>query len=129
MERSRNLTRLNWLKPWTTSIPTMDNEHATSWLSQFIGKNLRIHTADGRVFAGQMKCTDQDRNVILALAHEYRAPAVEAIRRAVANAGNSTTTVPWNSRYVGLVVVPGEHITKIEFEESGLIGQKSSVTL
>lgn len=39
----------------------MDNEQATFWLSQFIGKNLRIHASDGRVFGGQMKCTDKVR--------------------------------------------------------------------
>jgi small nuclear ribonucleoprotein (snRNP)-like protein len=123
----------------------MDNEQATFWLSQFIGKNLRIHASDGRVFGGQMKCTDkvsvllrivkcdiditQDRNIILALAQEYRAPSAESIRKAVEESGNPSTLVAWNSRYVGLVVVPGEHITKVEFEESVLPGQKSTVAL
>ncbi|KAH7349017.1 hypothetical protein BKA66DRAFT_432041 [Pyrenochaeta sp. MPI-SDFR-AT-0127] len=107
----------------------MDNEQATFWLSQFIGKNLRIHASDGRVFGGQMKCTDKDRNVILALAHEYRAPSAETIRQAVEESGNPSASVPWNSRYVGLIVVPGHHIKKIEFEESTVPGQKSGVTL
>lgn len=43
--------------------------------------------------------------------------------------GDPSVGVPWNSRYVGLVVVPGQHVTKIEFEESSLPGQKSGVTL
>lgn len=43
----------------------MDNEQATFWLSQFIGKNLRIHASDGRVFGGQMKCTDRVRMLLL----------------------------------------------------------------
>lgn len=38
---------------------TMDNTEASVYLSQFIGKNLRIHTTDDRVFGGQMKCTDK----------------------------------------------------------------------
>jgi hypothetical protein len=71
----------------------------------------------------------QDRNVILALAHEYRAPSAAIIRKAVEETGNPSASVPWNSRYVGLVVVPGQHITKIEFEESTLPGQKNAVTL
>ncbi|KAF1833957.1 hypothetical protein BDW02DRAFT_499322 [Decorospora gaudefroyi] len=107
----------------------MDNEQATIWLSQFIGKNLRIHASDGRVFGGQMKCTDKDRNIILALAHEYRAPSPESIRQTVEETGYPSASVAWSSRYVGLVVVPGQHITKIEFEESVLPGQKSMVTL
>ncbi|EDU42489.1 conserved hypothetical protein [Pyrenophora tritici-repentis Pt-1C-BFP] len=107
----------------------MDNEQATFWLDQFIGKNLRIHASDGRVFGGQMKCTDKDRNIILALAHEYRAPSAETIRKAVEESGNPSAPVAWNSRYVGLIVVPGQHITKIEYEESTFPGQKSTVTL
>ncbi|CAO2647148.1 Nn.00g080700.m01.CDS01 [Neocucurbitaria sp. VM-36] len=107
----------------------MEHEQATFWLSQFIGKNLRIHASDGRVFGGQMKCTDKDRNIILALAHEYRAPSAETIRKAVEESGIPSAPVPWNSRYVGLIVVPGQHIKKIELEESTLPGQKSSITL
>lgn len=42
----------------------MDNEGATFWLSQFIGKNLRVHASDGRIFGGQMKCTDKVSNIV-----------------------------------------------------------------
>ncbi|KAG9199267.1 hypothetical protein G6514_008710 [Epicoccum nigrum] len=129
--------RYSWYLPYMQSPPNserrtstkMDNEQATFWLSQFIGKNLRIHASDGRVFGGQMKCTDKDRNVILSLAYEYRAPSAEAIRKAIGESGKPSASVPWNSRYVGLVVVPGEHIKKIEFEESTLPGQKSGIIL
>ncbi|KAJ4404178.1 hypothetical protein N0V91_006080 [Didymella pomorum] len=128
--------RYSWYLPYLKSPSNesktntkMDNEQATFWLSQFIGKNLRIHASDGRVFGGQMKCTDKDRNIILSLAYEYRAPSAEAIRKAVEESGNPSTKVTWSSRYVGLIVVPGQHVKKIEFEESTLPGQKSGVTL
>ncbi|KAF2245908.1 hypothetical protein BU26DRAFT_567424 [Trematosphaeria pertusa] len=107
----------------------MDNDQATFYLSQFIGKPLRIHVSDGRVFGGQMKCTDKDRNIILALTYEYRAPSAEVIRKAVEASGNPSAPVNWNSRYVGLVVIPGGHIKKIEFEESVLPGQRSGVSV
>ena len=71
----------------------------------------------------------QDRNIILALTYEYRAPSAEVIRRAIEESGNPTAPVNWNSRYVGLVVVPGAHIKKIEFEESTMGGQRSGVTV
>ncbi|KAF2798079.1 hypothetical protein K505DRAFT_234116 [Melanomma pulvis-pyrius CBS 109.77] len=100
----------------------MDNTEASVYLSQFIGKNLRIHTTDDRVFGGQMKCTDKDRNIILALTYEYRAPPADVIREAVEASGNPSVPVTWNSRYVGLVVVPGPHVKKIEFEDSGRSG-------
>jgi N-alpha-acetyltransferase 38, NatC auxiliary subunit len=64
----------------------------------------------------------QDRNIILALTYEYRAPPEDVIRKAVKGSGNPSTNVAWNSRYVGLVVVPGAHIRKIEYEESGVRG-------
>lgn len=50
--------RRSWF-PWVKIHHTMNNDEATFWLSQFIGKNLRIHASDGRVFGGQMKCTDK----------------------------------------------------------------------
>jgi hypothetical protein len=37
----------------------MDPEQAAFWLSQLIGKTLRIHASDGRVFVGTFKCTDK----------------------------------------------------------------------
>lgn len=135
----------------------MNRIEASDWLSQFVGKTLRVHAEDGRVFGGQLKCTDkvsggwsfmfnvstsslamsliidvdilQDRNIILSLAHEWRAPPAETIRKAVEDSGNLSHTVNWNSRYVGLIVIPGQHIVKIEFEESTFPGSKSTVTL
>ena len=70
----------------------------------------------------------QDRNIILALAYEYRAPPAATIRRAVEDAGDATP-VPWASRYVGLIVVPGQHVRKIELEEISLPGMKSGIVL
>jgi small nuclear ribonucleoprotein (snRNP)-like protein len=155
MALSGRNNRRSWL-PWAKRDAKMNNDDATFWLAQFIGKNLRVHASDGRVFGGQMKCTDKvsrgrvisfqgrwrshldemwhtdmkkDRNIVLALAHEYRAPSADIIRKAVEETGNPSASVTWNSRYVGLVVVPGEHITKIEFEESTLPGQRNPVTL
>jgi hypothetical protein len=55
----RRTNRYSWLFPRAKKNPNMDNEQATFWLNQFIGKNLRIHASDGRVFGGQMKCTDK----------------------------------------------------------------------
>ena len=79
----------------------------------------------------RLYCVDvvQNRNIILALAHEYRAPSAETIRKVVEESGNPSASVAWNSRYVGLIVVPGQHITKIEFEETTFPGQRSTVTL
>ncbi|KAJ9643919.1 hypothetical protein H2201_006551 [Coniosporium apollinis] len=98
----------------------MSNERAVAYLTQLIGKTLRITVTDNRMFEGQMKCTDRDRNVILALTHEYRPPSEEAIKKAIAESGSSSVMLPHSSRFMGLVVVPGEHITKIELEDRSL---------
>jgi hypothetical protein len=48
------------LSPSSSSSPAaMDPDQATFWLSQLIGKTLRIHASDGRVFVGTFKCTDK----------------------------------------------------------------------
>lgn len=68
--------------------------------------------------------TYQDRNIILANTHEYRFPSSSAIQVAAERAPTTSepdTTkikVDMTSRLIGLVVVPGQHITKIELEEN-----------
>ncbi|OJD33716.1 lsm domain-containing protein [Diplodia corticola] len=98
--------------------PAVSTTQAITYLTQFIGRNLRIHVTDKRMFIGQMKCTDKDRNIILGLTHEYRPPSDAAIRAAIASSGDPSIQLPLSSRYVGLVVVPGRYITKVECEET-----------
>lgn len=59
----------------------------------------------------------QECNIILALTQEYRPPAEEVVKAAAEKAGSSSLQMPFSHRFVGLVVVPGKHITKIEMEE------------
>ncbi|KAK7544532.1 uncharacterized protein J3D65DRAFT_23988 [Phyllosticta citribraziliensis] len=111
-------------------LPAMTNAQAMPFLSQFVGRNLRIHVSDGRMFIGQMRCTDKDRNTILAQTHEYRQPSAHALRDALSSpeaASSASLSNPssaasvklqMTSRFVGLVVVPGQYITKIEYEQS-----------
>ena len=112
-------------------------DEATQVLSDYVGKTLRVHTNDNRIFVGQMKCTDrvsehrrlrgdfilpcsprvQECNVILALTQEYRPPAEDVVKAAAEKAGSSSLQMPFAHRFVGLVVVPGKYITRIEMEE------------
>jgi hypothetical protein len=110
------------LKHWNIVVPKILLQHVIPALHFMPSPSIYFQILDP-----YLHC--QDRNIILALAHEYRAPSAEVIRKAVEDSGNPSASVPWNSRYVGLVVVPGQHITKVEFEESTLPGQKNSVTL
>lgn len=93
---------------------------AATYLASFINKTLHIHISDGRMFVGQLKCTDNERNIILAMTHEYRQPSqadmkLAAERREKAG-GQGKVKVDMKKRFVGLVVVPGKYIEKIEVE-------------
>lgn len=67
----------------------------------------------------------QERNIILASTFEYRYPVPSAVREAAAaneqgskNTNSQNIKLNMTSRFIGLVVVPGQHITKIELEET-----------
>jgi len=104
-----------------TSTESTQATQATTYLSTFLNRTLHLHTTDGRMFAGQMKCTDPERNIILSMTHEYRQPSTADIQLAAQRherAGKSgNVKVDLKKRFVGLVVVPGKYITKIEAEE------------
>jgi small nuclear ribonucleoprotein (snRNP)-like protein len=93
---------------------------ASAYLESLLNRTLHLHTTDGRMFAGQMKCTDPERNIILSMTHEYRQPSAADIKLAAERhekAGKSgNVKVDMKKRFVGLVVVPGKYITKIEVE-------------
>ncbi|TKA23300.1 hypothetical protein B0A50_07357 [Salinomyces thailandicus] len=95
-------------------------EDAESYLNTFLNKTLHIHITDGRMFVGQMKCTDNERNIILAMTHEYRQPSKADVQLAAdrhERAGRSgNVKVDMKKRFVGLVVVPGQYVTKMEVE-------------
>ncbi|KAF4553100.1 LSM domain-containing protein 1 [Elsinoe fawcettii] len=95
----------------------MSNGDATSFLTSLLNRSLRIHVTDGRMFVGQMKCTDQERNVILASTHEYRRPSQRVVEKAAQNPSpDGKVRLDMVKRFVGLVVVPGQYITKIEMD-------------
>lgn len=62
----------------------------------------------------------QESNIILAKTYEYRMPTEKAKREAIEReqAGEGSGKADMTSRFLGLVVVPGRHITKLEVEEN-----------
>ncbi|PSR76107.1 hypothetical protein BD289DRAFT_378898 [Coniella lustricola] len=99
---------------------SIEKAEAQSFLSSLLNKKLRLHTTDGRMFWGEFKCTDPDRNIVLAYTYEYRQPSAEQLAAAAEKsiqAGDKTVKLDMTHRYLGLVVVPGEHIVKIEKED------------
>ncbi|KAJ5684431.1 Ribonucleoprotein LSM domain eukaryotic/archaea-type [Penicillium maclennaniae] len=104
----------------------MDVEQGVRYLDSLLGRQLRIHTTDSRMFVGIFKCTDAERNIILSNSFEYRFPTPSAIEAAAAKeteswdktSENKSATVKVNmtNRLIGLIVIPGIYITKIELE-------------
>jgi N-alpha-acetyltransferase 38, NatC auxiliary subunit len=106
----------------STSIanPNGTSAQASAYLASLLNKTLHIHISDGRMFVGQMKCTDNERNIILAMTHEYRQPsqkdAALAAKKHEKDGQSGNVKVDMRKRFVGLVVVPGRYIEKIELE-------------
>ena len=114
----------------------MDNTKATEYLKALLNKKLRVYINDARMFLGDFKCTDnvsheylgwltessdffQECNIILSQSYEYRPPTPSALQTAAqANTSSiASVKVDMTSRFLGLIVVPGHHITKIELED------------
>ncbi|KAJ5641707.1 hypothetical protein N7490_005707 [Penicillium lividum] len=100
----------------------MTTDQAVQYLDGLIGRQLRVYATDNRIFVGIFKCTDADRNIILANSFEYRLPSPSAVQAAAdswekdSGAQSATLKVNMTHRLIGLIVVPGRHITKIELE-------------
>ncbi|KAK6065154.1 LSM domain-containing protein [Seiridium cupressi] len=101
----------------TNQPPPNPKAEAEAYLQSLINKTLRVYTTDARLFVGTFKCTDPQSNIVLSLTHEYRQPSQQKLLEVAASMDSDTVRAEMTSRYLGLVVVPGEHIVKIEVEE------------
>jgi small nuclear ribonucleoprotein (snRNP)-like protein len=48
----------------------MESEKAVEYLNGLIGRTLRIHATDGRMFVGLFKCTDAVSNLFVIVIEE-----------------------------------------------------------
>ncbi|XP_067946763.1 N-alpha-acetyltransferase 38, NatC auxiliary subunit-like [Watersipora subatra] len=69
-------------------------------LRQWLNHSVRVEITDGRVLIGTFTCTDNDANIILGQCDEYLPPGY-----------------PKDPRKLGLAMVPGRHILKLEIME------------
>lgn len=108
----------------------MERAEAISFLESLLGKTLHITVLDGRLFTGVFKCTDNESNVILSNSFEYRMPSKAAEEKAIEEAAATGKPVKadMTSRFVGLIVVPGHQIVKMELEENRMTGPSTSST-
>ncbi|TID17569.1 lsm domain-containing protein [Venturia nashicola] len=89
-----------------------------TYLMQFVNQTLRIEIHDERFFIGRLKCVDQGCNLILVGTHEYRPPTdVQDQRRLITLGRHPTGHIPYESRFVGLVVIPKTQQRRLELEQ------------
>ncbi|GAB1310861.1 N-alpha-acetyltransferase 38-B, NatC auxiliary subunit [Madurella fahalii] len=107
--------------PPPTPEQQQQKQAAAGFLRSILNKNLRVTTTDSRMFWGTFKCTDSESNLILQHTYEYRHPTSQQISEAVAGGADPNNTgkvkLDMTSRYLGLVVVPGRYVARIELEE------------
>ena len=53
----------------------------------------------------------------MAHTYEYRQPSADAVRKQLEQASGGTVKLDMTSRYLGLIVIPGHHIVKMELEQ------------
>ncbi|KUI60492.1 N-alpha-acetyltransferase 38, NatC auxiliary subunit [Cytospora mali] len=111
-----------------TEEDKMTKAEGQGFLESLLNNKLRIHTTDERMFWGDFKCTDPDRNIVLAHTYEYRQPSAQQVAKAAQKAGTDAKSIKLDMmhRYLGLIVVPGEHIVRIEKEDFDRRGQSSA---
>lgn len=71
-------------------------------LASLLDKSWRIQISDNRVFTGVAKCLDMDLNIILT--HTIESKPTEELSEK-------------KTRNVGMVMIPGRHIKRIEVED------------
>ncbi|EST09477.1 Ribonucleoprotein LSM domain protein [Kalmanozyma brasiliensis GHG001] len=69
--------------------------------TNFVGRTSIVHIPDGRAFCGTFVCVDSGKNIILGNTEEMR----------VTPEGRSS------SRNVGMVMIPGDCVVKVEVQE------------
>lgn len=106
----------------------MEQAEAITFLQSLLGKTLNVKVQDGRLFTGTFKCTDNESNIILGDSIEYRMPSKSDEEKAIADAlsKGGPAKADMTSRFVGLIVVPGEQIVTLEVEESRIIPPTTS---
>jgi len=90
--------------------------------STFIDQTVLIHIQDGRAFKGTFVCTDGSRNVILANSEEFNMVSTSNTSNPNSilkgNSSISTDQPQLQQRWVGMVMVRGQDIQKIELQSA-----------
>ena len=105
----------------STTIP-VDTQNIKK-LRSYLNFKARVTITDGRIFIGTFVCTDKQKNIILAQTKEFRGGKKKEMKMGMTRWGGKAKNVIINNRQidehrmVGLVMIPGKHLVKIETED------------
>ncbi|KAJ9479944.1 Sm domain-containing protein [Pseudozyma hubeiensis] len=91
-------------------IEELSLQAAATIEANFVGRTSIVHIPDGRAFCGTFVCVDSGKNIILANTDETR----------LTHEGRTT------SRHVGMVMIPGEYVVKVEVQQDALVPAHSA---
>lgn len=77
--------------------------------TQFLNRSVLVHIPDGRVFSGIFTCVDDGMNLVLSQAEEWR----------LRHGQGDTEARVSEKRMVGMAMIKGEDIVKLEVKSSG----------
>ncbi|CBQ73852.1 conserved hypothetical protein [Sporisorium reilianum SRZ2] len=85
-----------------TATPSSPSTAAAATIeANFVGRTSIVHIPDGRAFCGTFVCVDSGKNIILSNTDETR----------ITPEGRTS------SRNVGMVMIPGDHVVKVEVQQ------------
>ncbi|ORX57227.1 hypothetical protein BCR36DRAFT_345228 [Piromyces finnis] len=101
--------------------PKNDTENIKE-LSRYIYNKLRVTIEDKREFIGYFMCIDKDKNIILSATNEYclKEETDKKDQNEIDNSDdfefdeNKMFEDKYESRFVGLIMIPGKYIKKVE---------------
>ncbi|ORX46788.1 hypothetical protein DM01DRAFT_1293472 [Hesseltinella vesiculosa] len=94
-----------------------EDANRVNTLRSYLNFKSRIEITDGRIFHGTFVCVDKQKNIILAQAEEYRQG--KEMDDAFYPVMTSFSTD--EKRLVGLIMIPGKHLVKVEVEDLDII--------
>jgi small nuclear ribonucleoprotein (snRNP)-like protein len=103
------------------SLPSPSQTETISRLTSLLLVRLRITIPDNRTFIGTFICLDKGCNIILSATEEFQPAPTNADEEEVR--GNREMYWPnvkgrWGGREVGMVLIPGREVVRVEVEES-----------
>lgn len=89
-------------------------------MTSYLNEQLRVSISDGRVFIGALICFDNHKNIILKDCSEFAKKTIKL------KSGDKEREL---TRYLGLVLIPGQHIVRCQvYVRPPIITEETALT-